>query len=459
MAALREAVRSVSGSLRASTRAARRGAEAKNQSALIRVFKLFSASTPDSLLQLRRPVRPSSPRDRAPGTEHSGGISTGTRAVGSQESENRAKDSSSRRGLRLEAAALPAGAHTHFRGVGAPITKGVCKGTTGHHFGIQEENLERVRRRKVRSSPLGPKEGPAEEIPPNEPPRRQPPTKIATQAEKVHRSGAPRTSSTPSKHAGDTAARPATSTSSPAPPLAAAPCAPAVRLCAAENIQGGAADTPSTRPPPRRAAKLFVAKAAALDSYEVVGALLVAHANAKKAATPRKLEALLQKNELSLAAARALEALAEAAVGPQAVRANGVGYSLAAATRGPGGLFALARRYLCGKKQFSLYLDFVEAFAPANLVRRTRRRPSFHVYGRGLLRRARKNISTAPLFRFFRTRSTLSISRRAAARAKATVGRNESNTIKSRETMMVRRGLTLVLCRNNATRPARTCEY
>ena len=73
----------------------------------------------------------------------------------------------------------------------------------------------------------------------------------------------------------------------------------------------------------QRAAKLFVAKAAALDSYEVVGALLVAHANAKKAATPRKLEALLQKNELSLAAARALEALAEAAVGPQAVRANG----------------------------------------------------------------------------------------------------------------------------------------
>ena len=125
-------------------------------------------------------------------------------------------------------------------------------------------------------------------------------------------------------------------------------------------------------PPPRRAAKLFVAKAAALDSYEVVGALLVAHANAKKAATPRKLEALLQKNELSLAAARALEALAEAAVGPQAVLANGVGFSLAAATRGPGGLFALARRYLCGKKQFSLYLDFVEAFAPANLVRRTR---------------------------------------------------------------------------------------
>ena len=179
----------------------------------------------------------------------------------------------------------------------------------------------------------------------------------------------------------------------------------------------------------QRAAKLFVAKAAALDSYEVVGALLVAHANAKKAATPRKLEALLQKNELSLAAARALEALAEAAVGPQAVRANGVGFSLAAATRGAGGLFALARRYLCGKKQFSLYLDFVEAFAPANLVRRTRRRPSFHVYGRGLLRRARKNISTAPLFRFFRTRSTLSISRRAAARAKATVGRNVSNTI------------------------------
>ena len=127
----------------------------------------------------------------------------------------------------------------------------------------------------------------------------------------------------------------------------------------------------------QRAAKLFVAKAAALDSYEVVGALLVAHANAKKAATPRKLEALLQKNELSLAAARALEALAEAAVGPQAVRANGVGFSLAAATRGPGGLFALARRYLCGKKQFSLYLDFVEAFAPAHLVRRTRRRPSF----------------------------------------------------------------------------------
>ena len=125
-------------------------------------------------------------------------------------------------------------------------------------------------------------------------------------------------------------------------------------------------------PPPRRAAKLFVAKAAALDSYEVVGALLVAHAHAKKAATPRKLEALLQKNELSLAAARALEALAEAAVGPQAVLANGVGFSLAAATRGPGGLFALARRYLCGKKQFSLYLDFVEAFAPANLVRRTR---------------------------------------------------------------------------------------
>ena len=122
----------------------------------------------------------------------------------------------------------------------------------------------------------------------------------------------------------------------------------------------------------QRAAKLFVAKAAALDSYEVVGALLVAHANAKKAATPRKLEALLQKNELSLAAARALEALAEAAVGPQAVRANGVGFSLASATRGPGGLFALARRYLCGKKQFSLYLDFVEAFAPANLVRRTR---------------------------------------------------------------------------------------
>ena len=81
----------------------------------------------------------------------------------------------------------------------------------------------------------------------------------------------------------------------------------------------------------QRAAKLFVAKAAALDSYEVVGALLVAHANAKKAATPRKLEALLQKNELSLAAA----------------------------TRDPGSLCALVRRYLCGKKQFSLYLDFV----------------------------------------------------------------------------------------------------
>ena len=94
----------------------------------------------------------------------------------------------------------------------------------------------------------------------------------------------------------------------------------------------------------QRAAKLFVAKAAALDSYEVVGALLVAHANAKKAATPRKLEALLQKNELSLAAA----------------------------TRDPGRLCALVRRYLCGKKQFSLYLDFVEAFAPAHLVRRTR---------------------------------------------------------------------------------------
>ena len=141
-------------------------------------------------------------------------------------------------------------------------------------------------------------------------------------------------------------------------------------------------------PPARRAAKLFVAKAAALDSYEVVGALLVAHAHAKKAATPRKLEALLQKNELSLAAARALEALAEAAVGPQAVRANGVGFSLAAATRGPGGLFALARRYLCGKKQFSLYLDFVEAFAPANLVRRTRRRPSFRAVDATAARRA-----------------------------------------------------------------------
>ena len=58
--------------------------------------------------------------------------------------------------------------------------------------------------------------------------------------------------------------------------------------------------SPTRRRPRRharqRAAKLFVAKAAALDSYEVVGALLVAHANAKKAATPRKLEALLQKN-------------------------------------------------------------------------------------------------------------------------------------------------------------------
>ena len=139
----------------------------------------------------------------------------------------------------------------------------------------------------------------------------------------------------------------------------------------------------------QRAAKLFVAKAAALDSYEVVGALLVAHANAKKAATPRKLEALLQKNELSLAAARALEALAEAAVGPQAVRANGVGFSLAAATRGPGGLFALARRYLCGKKQFSLYLDFVEAFAPAHLVRRTRVADS-----RGLRARSRRSPRT-----------------------------------------------------------------
>ena len=148
-------------------------------------------------------------------------------------------------------------------------------------------------------------------------------------------------------------------------------------------------------PPPRRAAKLFVAKAAALDSYEVVGALLVAHANAKKAATPRKLEALLQKNELSLAAARALEALAEAAVGPQAVRANGVGFSLAAATRGPGGLFALARRYLCGKKQFSLYLDFVEAFAPANLVRRTRRRPSFRAVDATAARRRRRLTASA----------------------------------------------------------------
>ena len=145
----------------------------------------------------------------------------------------------------------------------------------------------------------------------------------------------------------------------------------------------------------QRAAKLFVAKAAALDSYEVVGALLVAHANAKKAATPRKLEALLQKNELSLAAARALEALAEAAVGPQAVRANGVGFSRAAATRGPGGLFALARRYLCGKKQFSLYLDFVEAFAPAHLVRRTRRRPSFRAVDATAARRRRRLTASA----------------------------------------------------------------
>ena len=133
--------------MRASTRAARRGGQKSKR--INSGFQTFFPSAPDPLLQPTRPVRPSSPRDRALGTENSGGsISTGTRAVGGKESENRAKDSSSRRGLRLAAAALPAGAHTHFRGVGAPITKGVCKGTTGHHFGIQEENLERVRRRK-----------------------------------------------------------------------------------------------------------------------------------------------------------------------------------------------------------------------------------------------------------------------------------------------------------------------
>ena len=186
----------------------------------------------------------------------------------------------------------------------------------------------------------------------------------------------------------------------PATPAAAAPTPRAAAARASVRHQPHSPRQPRvrggvlTRRRPRRharqrAAKLFVAKAAALDSYEVVGALLVAHANAKKAATPRKLEALLQKNELSLAAARALEALAEAAVGPQAVRANGVGYSLAAATRGPGGLFALARRYLCGKKQFSLYLDFVEAFAPAHLVRRTRRRPSFYAFDATAARRRR----------------------------------------------------------------------
>ena len=46
-------------------------------------------------------------------------------------------------------------------------------------------------------------------------------------------------------------------------------------------------------------------------------------------------------------------------------------------------------------------------------------------------RRARKNTQ---LFHCFESKCS-SISRRAAARAKATVGRNESDTIKSRETI------------------------
>ena len=122
----------------------------------------------------------------------------------------------------------------------------------------------------------------------------------------------------------------------------------------------------------QRAARRFVSKAAPLGSYEVVGTLLLAHAHAQKEATPRALEALVQKNTLSLCAARALEALAESAAGPAAVRARGVGAALACAARDADGLFALARHYLCAKQQFALYMYFVEAFAPRHLVRRMR---------------------------------------------------------------------------------------
>ena len=76
-----------------------RAAEPKNKN---RVFN-SRESAPETLLQPTRPVRPSSQRDRAPGTEHSGAIRTGTRAVGGQESKNRAKDSSGPRSLRLAA--------------------------------------------------------------------------------------------------------------------------------------------------------------------------------------------------------------------------------------------------------------------------------------------------------------------------------------------------------------------
>ena len=79
---------------------ARRGAQKKTQ---IKSGFHFRARAPDPLLQPTNKTRPGSQRDRAPGTEHSGGISTGTRAVGGQESENRAEDASGPRSLRLAA--------------------------------------------------------------------------------------------------------------------------------------------------------------------------------------------------------------------------------------------------------------------------------------------------------------------------------------------------------------------
>lgn len=61
----------------------------------------FRARAPDPLLRQQEPsvlaVR------NTPGAEYSGAIRSGTRAVGGQESENRAKDSSSLRSLRLAA--------------------------------------------------------------------------------------------------------------------------------------------------------------------------------------------------------------------------------------------------------------------------------------------------------------------------------------------------------------------
>ena len=105
LAALREALCTVAG-LAACFYACRAPEAHKNNQSWKIGFSIFSAAAPhdpNPLLQPTNKTRPGSQRDRAPGTEHSGGISTGTRAVVGQESENRAEDSSSRRGLRLAA--------------------------------------------------------------------------------------------------------------------------------------------------------------------------------------------------------------------------------------------------------------------------------------------------------------------------------------------------------------------